>query len=132
MELVVTLNCEDLKNVNPIYYEIRRDLFVTPTNCLVCNHRLLIPNQLKWLVPDSIHYKHPGQVGKLALAKEKIPKSQLGTLPKLVDPNQEKQKVFAAPSHSKNTQNNYILVTVDRLSGYPQAETFHNCHTKQH
>ena len=37
---------------------------------------------------------------------------------------------FAGPMPFKNkTQNNYILVTVDRLSRFPHAETFNNCDT---
>ena len=32
-------------------------------------------------------------------------------------------------AQSHNTQNNYILVTVDRLSRYPHAEIFNNCDT---
>ena len=37
---------------------------------------------------------------------------------------------FAGPIPFKsNTQNNYILVTVDRLSRYPHAETYNNCDT---
>ena len=37
---------------------------------------------------------------------------------------------FAGPIPIKNnTQNNYILVTVDRLSRYPHAEIFNNCDT---
>ena len=38
---------------------------------------------------------------------------------------------FAGPIPYKNsTQNNYILVTVDRLSRFPHAESFHNCDTE--
>ena len=38
---------------------------------------------------------------------------------------------FAGPIPYKNSiQNNYILVTVDRLSRFPHAETFHNCDTE--
>ena len=38
---------------------------------------------------------------------------------------------FAGPIPYKNTtQNNYIFVTVDRLSRYPNAELFHNCDTE--
>ena len=64
-------------------------------------------------------------------SKNLIPKSQLGSLPPLMEPNQEIQMDFAGPIPFKeNTQNNYILVTVDRLSRYPHAETFHNCDTE--
>ena len=62
--------------------------------------------------------------------KALIPKTQLGQLPSLTEPNQEIQMDFAGPiPYKKTTQNNYILVTVDRLSRYPNAELFHNCDT---
>ena len=151
---------ENLKKVNPLYYKILRDLSVTPTNCLIYDNRMVIPIKLKHLVLDAIHPKHPGQLGMLASAKwacwphilseivEKaqacksctdkgknlkplIPKSQLGSLPPLTELNQEIQMDFAGPIPFKEyTQNNYILVTVDRLSRYPHAETFHNCDTE--
>ena len=63
--------------------------------------------------------------------KPLIPKSQIGSLPFLTEPNQEIQMDFAGPIPFKeNNLNNYILVTVDRLSRYPHAETFHNCDTE--
>ena len=160
IDLVKTQNWDDLKKVNPLYFRIRRDLSVTETNCLLYDNRLLIPQKLKHLVIDTIHHKHPGQVGMLALAKliwwphihseivakakacrhciDKgenlkpiIPKNQLGDLPKLNEPNEEIQMDFAGPiPYKKSTQNNYILVTVDRLSRFPHAETFHNCDTE--
>ena len=159
MDYVTTRNWEDLKKVNPIYYKIRRDLSVTPTNCLLYDNKIVIPNRLKQLVLDTIHHKHPGQAGMLALAKmiwwphihsEIVskakscrqcidkgknlkaiePYSQLGKLNSLREPNEEIQMDFAGPIPFKNNiQNNYILVTVDRLSRYPHAETFHNCDT---
>ena len=160
IDLVLTKNWEDLKKVNPIYYRIRRDLFVSPSNCLFYDNRLVIPNKLKFMVMDAIHRKHPGQAGMLSLAKlvwwphihsditskaqgcrhcidkgknlkALISKNNLGLLPSLVEPNQEIQMDFAGPiPYKENTQNNYILVTVDRLSRYPHAETFHNCDTE--
>ena len=55
----------------------------------------------------------------------------MGDLPKLNEPNEEIQMDFAGPIPYKNsTQNNYILVPVDRLSRFPHAETFHNCDTE--
>ena len=160
MDYVKTENWEDLKKVNPLYYRIRRDLSVTPTNCLLYDNRLVIPSRLKQLVLDTIHHNHPGQAGMLALAKliwwphihseivskakasgqcidkgknlkALTPKTQLGQLTSLIEPNQEIQMDFAGPIPYKNTtQNNYILVTVDRLSRYPNAELFHNCDTE--
>ena len=160
MDYVKTENWEDLKKVNPLYYRIRRDLSVTPTNCLLYDNRLVIPSRLKQVVLDTIHHNHPGQAGMLALAKliwwphihseiaskakacrqcidkgknlkSLIPKTKLGQLPSLIEPYQEIQMDFAGPIPYKNTtQNNYILVTVDRLSRYPNAELFHNCDTE--
>ena len=43
IDLVLAKNWEDLKKVNPIYYHIRRDLFVSPSNFLVYDNRLVIP-----------------------------------------------------------------------------------------
>ena len=37
--------------------------------------------------------------------------------------------IAGAIPFKENTQNNYILVTVDRLSRDPLPETFHNCDT---
>ena len=114
-DYVNSVNWEDLKKVNPFYFRIRRDLSVTPTNCLLYDNRIVIPSRLKQLVLDTIHHKHPGQAGMLALAKliwwphihseivslakackqciEKgknlkavIPKTQLGKLPSLTEP----------------------------------------------
>ena len=147
------------KEVKQLYFRIRRDLSVTPTNCLLYNNQLVIPVKLKQLVLDRIHHKQPGQVGMPALAKlvwwphilsemvskakacrhytDKgknlkaiIPKNQLGNLPKLKEPNEEIQMHLAGPIPCKNnTKNNYNLETVDRLSRFPHAETFHNCNT---
>ena len=59
-----------------------------------------------------------------------ITKNNIGTLGKLTEPNEEIQMDFAGPIPFKNnTHNNYILVTVDRLSRFPHAETFNNCDT---
>ena len=69
MDLVKTQNWDELKKVNPLYFRIRRDLFVTPTNCLMYDNRLVIPVELKQLLLDTILHKHPGQVGMLALEK---------------------------------------------------------------
>ena len=62
--------------------------------------------------------------------KSIITKNNIGTLGKLTEPNEEIQMDFAGPIPFKNnTQNNYILVTVDRLSRFPHADTFNNCDT---
>ena len=69
-------------------------------------------------------------IGKGKNLKSIITKNNIGTLGKLTEPNEEIQMDFAGPIPFKNnTQNNYILVTVDRLSRFPHAETFNNCDT---
>ena len=62
--------------------------------------------------------------------KPLIPKNNLGTLPSLAERNEEIQMHFPGPKlYKNNTQNNYILVRVDRLSRYPHPEVFNNCET---
>ena len=58
-----------LKQTNPIFHKIRRDLSVTPTGCLLFDNKLVIPTRLRPLVLQTIHSKHPGQAGMLALAR---------------------------------------------------------------
>ena len=112
------------------------------------------------MVLDTILNKHPGQAEMLALAnlvwyphirseivsqaqgcrhcietckniKPFIPRKDLGSLPPLSEPNEEVQMNFAGPILFKNNvQSHYILVTVDRLSRYPHAETYNNCNKK--
>ena len=54
----------------------------------------------------------------------------LGTSNSLTEPNEEVQMDFAGPILFKNNSlNNYILVTVDRLSRLPHAETYINSPT---
>ena len=160
IDLVKTQNWDGLKKVNPLFTHIRRDLSVTPSNFLLYDNRLVISLKLKQLVLDTIHHKHPGQVGMPALAKlvwwphihsaiiskakacrhctdkgknlkALMSKNQLGNLPKLKEPSEEIQMDFAGPIAYKNSpQSNYILLTVDRLSRFPHAETFHNCDTE--
>ena len=142
-----------LKQTNPIFHKIRRDLSVTPTGCLLFDNRLVIHTKLRPLVLQTIHSKHPGQAGMLALArltwyphihseivapaqscrhcidkgknsKSILAKNNLGTLSKLSEPNEKIQMDFAGPIPFKNNkQKNYILVTVDRL---------HDFHTRKH
>ena len=151
---------EKLKAINPLNYRIRRDLSVSLSGCLNYDNKLVIPNKLKGTALETFHNKHPGQAGMLALAqpiwyphihsdivarsqacrhftekgknlKPLIPKSQLGNLPPLSEPNEEVQMDFAGPIPFKqNTLSNYNLVTVDRLSRYPHAKSFRNCDTK--
>ena len=100
----------------------------------------------------AVHRTHPGQVGMIRLAnliwfpqirrtialraencrqclyqgknlKPIIPKSKLGQLPKLSEPNEEIQLDFAGPIIGTKSPNNehYILAAVDRFSRYPSA-----------
>ena len=159
IDLVEKQDWLSLKKTNPIFYKIHRDLSVTPSGCLLYDNRLVFPAKLRPMVLPTVHSKHPGQAGMLALAKliwyphihseivaqaqsckhciDKgknlkpiIARTNLGSLPTLVEPNEEIQMDFAGPIPFKNnTQNNYILVTVDRLSRHPHAEIFNNCDT---
>ena len=120
----------------------------------------MVPKLLKHLVIDSLHQTHPGQLGMLRLAdliwfpcirrdvtykaqsspdcikngknlKAIQTKSQLVTLLKLNEPNEEKQTDFAGPlTFREQTDDYYLLVTVDRLTGYLHAQVYKNCDTE--
>ena len=117
----------------------------------------MVPSQLKQLVIDSLHQTHLGQTGMLRLAdlvwfpkihrevttkaqscgdcikkgknlKPLITKNSLGTLPKLTEPNEEVQLDFAGPiPFREHKQNNYILVSVYRLTRFPHAQVLKDC-----
>ena len=61
-----------------------------------------------------------------------ITNSELGTLPKLSEPNEELQIDFAGPIVDTKNNNNehYILAAVDRFSRYPSALVHTNCDTQ--
>ena len=148
-----------LKQANRIFHKFRCDLSVRPTGYLLFDNRLVIPTKLRPLVLQTIHSKHPGQAGMLSLScviwyphnhseivaqaqscrhsidkgknlKPIIAGNSLGTLSELSEPNEEFQMDFAGTiPFKKYTQNNYISVTVDRLSRFPHAEIFNNCDT---
>ena len=67
--LVTKKNWLSLKKTNPIFHKIHQDLSVTPTGCLSFDNRLVIPSELRPLVLQIKHSKHPGQAGMLALAR---------------------------------------------------------------
>ena len=58
-----------LKKANPVFHKIYRDLSVTPSGRLLYDNRLVIPAKLRPMVLQTIHSKHPGRAGMLALAK---------------------------------------------------------------
>ena len=124
-----------------------------PTNCLIYDNRMVIPNKLKHLVLDAIHHKQPGQVGMLALAKlvwwphihseivaktqacksctdqgknlkPLLPKSQLGSLPPLTEPNQEIQMEFAVPITFKKIHR--------RIAYYSRLIAYQDTHMPKH
>ena len=140
---------------------MRNDLAVARSGCLLYDGKLVIPHQLQNLVINAVHRTHPGQVGMIRLAnliwfpqihrtialragnckqcldqgknlKPIITKSELGTLPKLSEPNEELQLDFAGPIVDTKNNNNehYILAAVDRFSRYPSALVHTNCDTQ--
>ena len=86
------------------------------------------PHSHSEIVAQAQSCKHCIEKGKNL--KTIIARNNLGILSELTEPNEEVQMDFAGPIPFKNnTQNNYILVNVDRLSRFPHAETFNNCDT---
>ena len=152
IRLVKAHNWEQLKVVSKYYYSLRNDLSVARSGCLIYDGKLVIPYQLQNLVINAVHRTHPGQVAMIRLAnpiwfpqihktialraenckqclnqgknlKPIKPKSELGALPKLSDPNEELQIDFASPiTDTKNNNNeHYMLAAVDRFYRYPSA-----------
>ena len=132
IRLVKNHNWDQLKQVSRYYYNLRNDLAVARSGCLLYDGKLVIPHQLQNLVISAVHRTHPGQVGMIRLAnliwfdqihrtialraenckqcldqgknlKPIISKSKLGTLPKLSEPNEELQLDFAGPIIDKKT-----------------------------
>ena len=147
---------DELKQVSKYYYNIRRDLGSSPSRCLLYDGKLVIPCQLQNTIINTVHRTHPGQVGMIRLAnliwfphihrtiklraenckqctdqgknlKPIIPKTNLGKLPKLLEPNQEIQLDFAGPLPNESNNEIYILVAIDRFSRYPSAVVHPNC-----
>ena len=69
IDLVEKQDWLTLKKANPLFHKIYRDLSVTPSGCLLYDNGLVIPAKLRQWVLQTIHSKHPGQAGMLALAK---------------------------------------------------------------
>ena len=118
IRLVKSHNWDELKLVSKYFYNLRNDLSVAQSGCLIYDGKLVIPHQLQNLVINAVHRTHPSQVGMIRLAnliwfpqihrtialraenckqcldqgknlKSIIPKSDLGALPKLSEPNEE-------------------------------------------
>ena len=59
---------DELKQVSKYYCNIRRDLAICPSRCLLYDGKLLKPYQLQSTIVNTVHRIHPGQVGMLRLA----------------------------------------------------------------
>ena len=137
MILVIKRDWLSPKKADSLFYNIRRDLSVTPTGCLLFDNKWAIPSKLRSIVLQTIHSKHPGQAGRLALTrlvwyphihsevvakaqsckqcidksknlKPIIPRNNLGTLSQLTEPNEENQMDFAGTILFKITHKTII------------------------
>ena len=159
-KLIRERDWETLKRMGPYFYSLKPDLSITPSGCVLYDYRFMVPSKLKQLVIYSLHQTHPGQTGVLRLAdlvwfsridrdittktqscgdcikkgknlKPLITKNSLGTLPKLTEPNEEVQLDFAGRiPFGEHKQISYILVSVDRLTRFPNAQVFKDCDTE--
>ena len=149
--LIELKDWDAIKNISKYWYSLRKDLSVNPNGCILYYGKMYIPTQLRKLVIDSVHKTHSGQAGMIYLAqliwypqnhrdvvplaqrckqctktgknlKPIIPKNKHTSLSTLSEPNGEIQMDFAAPI-TNNNRDTYILVTIDRYSRYPHAET---------
>ena len=62
IRLVKNHNWDQLKQVSRYYYNLRNDLAVARSGCLLYDGKLVIPHQLQNLVTNAVHRTHPGQM----------------------------------------------------------------------
>ena len=55
--------------INAIFYEIRRDSSINPTDCIIYDNKMAIPIYLEQVDIDTVHHKHTGPAEMLALAQ---------------------------------------------------------------
>ena len=147
-----------LKSYSKYFYNLRRDLAISPSRCLLYDGKLVRPNQLQNTVINAVYRTHPGQVGMIRLAnliwfphihrtiklreanckqctdrgknlKPLIDKSDLSNLPSLHEPHQEVRIDFAGTILNESNNDMYILVAIDSYSRYPSAIVHPNCDT---
>ena len=145
-----------LKLFSRYWHSLKRNLGTTQSGCILYDGKLFIPTQLRKLIMNSVHRKHPGQSGMMHPAnlilfprihrkivtltqncqpcikigknlKPSIPKNKTSQLPPLQDSNEEVRLDFAGPITDENLKDAYILASVDRYSRYPHAKAYNNC-----
>ena len=145
-----------LKYFSRYWRSLKRHLGTTQSGCILYDGKLFIPSELRKLIMNSIHRKHPGQTGMMHLAnltwfprihrenvtltqncqpcikigknlKSLIPENKISKLPPPQKPNEEVQLDFEGPITDENQKGSYILASVDRYSRYPHAKVHHNC-----
>ena len=151
---------ENPKASEPLFLLTKDRSFGQTIGCVLYDNRLILPTSLEQLVFDSLHQTHPGQTRMLRLAdlvlfprihryvttkarscgdcikkgkipKPILPKQSLGKLPKLTEPNEEVQLVFAGPIPLReHNQNYYTLFSLDRLTCFPHAKVYKDCDTQ--
>ena len=68
IRIVEKQDWDELRQVIKYYYNIRRDLAISPLRCFLYDGKLVIPYQLQNTIVNTVHRTHPGQVGMLRLA----------------------------------------------------------------
>ena len=68
IRIVEKQDWDALKQVGKYYYNIRRDIGISPSRCLLYDGKLVIPYQLQNTIINTVHRTHPGQVGMIRLA----------------------------------------------------------------
>ena len=128
-----------------------RCLSLDPNDFIYMDERLVIPKALRQIIIRSLHYGHPGRDTMLATVsnvwwprlhrevvnlakscpqcqnagkniKPLLTQKQFGKLPKVSEINQEIAIDFAGPFKNAPAAKQYLLVSVDHLSGWPEAK----------
>ena len=67
IRIVEKQDWDELKSVGKYYYNLRRDLAISPSRCLLYDGKLVLPYQLQNTVIIAVHCSHTGKVGMIRL-----------------------------------------------------------------
>ena len=127
---------------------------------LYMDNRLIIPQAMGPMIMCSLYYGHPGRDAMLAMIEDIwwprihrevidqarlceqclesgknlkyiLKQKQIGKLPEVKEQNEEVALDFAGPFQNAKKRKNFLLVSVDHFSGWPDAKFLHNPTTRK-
>ena len=144
-------NSTKIKHLPTLWREKFRCLSLDPNDFIYMDERLVIPKALRQIIIRSLQYGHPRRDTMLATVsnvwwprlhrevvnlaktcpqcqnagkniKPLLTQKQVGKLPTVSELNQEIAIDFAGPFKNAPAAKQYLLVSIDHLSGWPKAK----------